>query len=201
MAKNPTLVLASRNPGKIREFQTLLGPLGIGLEAFTGPPALEDGETFAENAIRKARGAALHSSRPALADDSGLEVEALGGQPGVHSHRFAGEGADDQANNQELLRRLAGIEGEKRSARFVAVLALATPDGQIWTWRGETAGRILTQPQGEMGFGYDPLFLSEDLGVSFAQADAVAKNRVSHRGRACQAFLADLPGILADLFA
>ncbi len=183
-----TLVLASHNRKKTLELRAILAPLGIGLKSlgdFPGAPEPEEtGGTFEENAVIKARSALAFTGLPALADDSGLEVEALGGEPGVRSARFAGEGAGDAENNCLLLARLAGIPPERRLAGFVSVVALALPDGRVLTFRGETRGRILGELRGEGGFGYDPLFLSDDLGVSFGEADAGAKNRVSHRGRA-----------------
>jgi XTP/dITP diphosphohydrolase len=166
----------------------MLAPLGLrilGLADFPGAPFPEEtGNTFAENAVIKARAAAGYSAILSLADDSGLEVEALGGAPGVRSARFAGAAASDLANNQLLLRKLAGIPPERRRARFVAVLALAWPDGRVRTFRGEARGRILPEPRGLGGFGYDPLFFSDDLGMSFAEAEAPAKDGISHRGRA-----------------
>jgi XTP/dITP diphosphohydrolase len=182
------ILLASRNPGKLAEFQALAAPLDwklVGPGDFPGAPIpAETGRTFAENAVLKALAASRHSGLPALADDSGLEVEALGGKPGIRSARFAGEDADDSANNRLLLRSLAGVPPEKRRARFVAVVALASPEGWIKTFAGMAGGTILAEPRGNGGFGYDPLFLSDELGLTFAEAGAEAKDRVSHRGRA-----------------
>jgi XTP/dITP diphosphohydrolase len=182
------LLIATRNAGKLAEFKAMPTPLGVrifGLADFPGAPIPEEiGDSFEENAVAKARSAAKYSGFLSLADDSGLEVEALGGEPGVRSARFAGAGASDLANNQLLLRRLAGIPPEQRLARFVAVLALAWPDGRTRTFRGEARGWILSEPRGLYGFGYDPLFFSDDLGMSFAEAGARAKGRISHRGRA-----------------
>jgi len=178
----------------------MLEPLGItlvGMDAFPdAEPPEETGSTFAENALLKARYAAQISGMPSLADDSGLSVDSLGGEPGVYSARFAGPDAGDGENNRELLRRMSGLIPEKRKAGFVCVLALVLPDLQgnesERTWRGESRGVILDHPRGENGFGYDPLFLSDDLGVTFAEAKDMDKNRVSHRGRAIQAMLDDL---------
>lgn len=190
------LVLASHNPKKARELRVILEPLGIellSLADFSGAePPEETGSTFEENAVLKARHACALTGLPALADDSGLVVDALDGAPGVLSARFAGEGAGDAANNRLLLERMAGIPPERRDARFVAVVALATPEGWCRTWSGETRGRILEEARGANGFGYDPLFLSDDLGIAFAEARDSDKNRISHRGRALAAFVADL---------
>ena len=191
-------MLASHNPKKSRELQAILQPLAIellSLADFPGAAAPEEtGHTFAENAILKARHACMLTGLPSLADDSGLAVDFLGGEPGVFSARFAGEGAGDAANNRLLLERLQGVQAEKRGARFISVVALVMPGGECRTWSGETHGRILEEERGTGGFGYDPLFLSDDLGVSFAEATGEAKNRISHRGRALASFIADLQG-------
>ena len=190
------LVLASHNRKKTHELRAILQPLAIellNLADFAGAPSPEEtGSTFAENAILKAREACAFTGLAALADDSGLVVDALAGEPGVLSARFAGEGAGDAANNRLLLERLRGVPAEKRTARFVAVVAFALPGGECRTWSGETHGRILEEERGEGGFGYDPLFFSDDLGVGFAEAPEAEKNRISHRGRALEAFIADL---------
>ena len=191
-------MLASHNPKKSRELQAILQPLAIellSLADFPGAVAPEEtGHTFAENAILKAHHACMLTGLPSLADDSGLAVDFLGGEPGVFSARFAGEGAGDAANNRLLLERLQGVPAEKRGARFISVVALVMPGGECRTWSGETHGRILEEERGTGGFGYDPLFLSDDLGVSFAEATGEAKNRISHRGRALASFIADLQG-------
>lgn len=196
MTERGRLVLASHNKKKAAELRSILEPIGFELSTladFPGAPEPEEtGETFAENAAIKAASALAFTGLPALADDSGLEVEALGGAPGVYSARFAG-GGGDWANNLLLLEKLAGVPAERRRARFVSVVALARPGEEIRLFRGETSGRILEAPEGENGFGYDPLFLSDDLGVSFAVADGAAKNRISHRARAL-AQLAELLG-------
>lgn len=194
------LVLASHNKKKIRELAAMLEPLGItliGMDAFPdAEPPEETGKTFVENVLLKARYAAQVSGLPSLADDSGLSVDSLGGEPGVYSARFAGPDAQDSDNNAELLRRMSGLAPEERKAGFVCVLALVLPGApgsdKERTWRGESRGVILQEPRGENGFGYDPLFLSDDLGVTFAEANDGDKNQVSHRGRAIQAMLNDL---------
>ena len=190
------LVLASHNKKKTAELRAILAPLGIelaNLVDFPGAPVpVEDGATFEDNAIIKAKSALAHTGLPSLADDSGLEVDALGGEPGVHSARYAGEAAGDTENNLLLLKRLAGLSSERRMARFVSVIALALPDGMVKVFRGETGGRILDKARGEGGFGYDPLFLSDDLGVTFAEASGDEKNRISHRGRALAELMREL---------
>ncbi|WP_027716976.1 XTP/dITP diphosphatase [Desulfovirgula thermocuniculi] len=182
------LVLATRNRGKIKELSALLAPLGyevVSLEDFPGVPEVpEDGATFAENAVKKAVAVARHTGHLALADDSGLEVDYLGGAPGVLSARFAGEHGNDRANNEKLLALLAGVPPEKRTARFRCVVAVATPAGEVWTAEGSCEGVIADTPRGEGGFGYDPLFYVPELGKTFAELDPEVKNRLSHRARA-----------------
>lgn len=182
------VVLASGNAGKLREFAALLTPLGVELVAqseFSVPAADETAPTFVENALIKARQAAVHSGLPAIADDSGLEVDALGGAPGVRSARFASEDADDAANNARLLELLSGCSADERSARFRAVLVfLRHADDPAPMIAEETwEGRITERPRGDNGFGYDPLFELAD-GRTSAELPAEEKNRVSHRGRA-----------------
>ena len=186
------LVVATRNAGKIRELELLLKgvvervlPIG----SFPDIPDVdEDGATFAENAVKKACLAAQATGLPALADDSGLMVDALGGRPGVFSARFAGEGADDSANNRKLLTELAGIPSSGRSAAFHCVLAFCLPDGTCRTFEGLLPGILLKEQQGEGGFGYDPLFLVPEYGQTLAQLPLEIKNRISHRGRALEEF-------------
>lgn len=188
------IVVATSNAGKLREFSALLAPTGLRLQAqsaFGVSPAEETGGTFIENAIIKARHAAAATGLPALADDSGLAVDALGGEPGIRSARFAGPGADDAANNRELLARLDGVAIGQRGARYHCVLVLmrhaADPVPLVCSASWE--GRILESPRGTEGFGYDPLFLDPALGLSAAELAPALKNRVSHRGRALQALL------------
>lgn len=200
----PDLVLATHNRGKVRELENLLAEAGLALRVATldrfPHVALpeETGSTFLENARLKAEAVARQTGLPALADDSGLCVDALGGRPGVYSARFAGPDANDAANNARLLRELAGVPAERRSARFRSVVVLALPDGR-WTWAaGEARGRILEAPRGAGGFGYDPLFYSDELGMTFAEAGLDAKNAVSHRARALRALLPALRAWLVD---
>ncbi|WP_172201546.1 RdgB/HAM1 family non-canonical purine NTP pyrophosphatase [Niveibacterium sp. COAC-50] len=186
------LVLASNNAGKLREFSALLAPLGIEVlpqSHFNVPEAEEPHCTFVENALEKARHAARHTGLPALADDSGLCVSALGGAPGVQSARFAGEPKSDARNNALLLERLAGVAD--RRAHYVCVLVLvhSADDPQPLIADGEWHGEIIDTPRGERGFGYDPLFLLPDLGQTAAELDPALKNTLSHRGAACRHLL------------
>jgi XTP/dITP diphosphohydrolase len=202
------LLLASTNQKKRAELAQLCYPLGVELvlpPAIGGlPPVEEDQPTFADNAAKKAASAARASALWALADDSGLEVEALGGAPGVLSARYAGQPADDARNNERLLRELSGLPAERRAARFVCALALARPDGTIaLLLSGEARGRILASPRGRSGFGYDPLFLFDEpgqpgAGRTFAELSSAEKSAVSHRGRALRALLQRLPAVLAQ---
>ena len=182
------VVLASGNAGKLREFAAILADAGLVLRPqsdFNITPPPEDAPTFVENALVKARHASRVSGLPAIADDSGLEVDVLGGQPGIRSARYAGEPADDAANNARLLKALDGVPDEQRTARYRAVLVfLRAPDDPApaiaeATWDGH----IGAQPRGTGGFGYDPLFVLPD-GSTAAELDPAAKNRESHRGKA-----------------
>lgn len=193
------LVLASRNAKKLKEIQALLAPLGYRarlVSEFTDEAAEETAPSFIENALLKARHAARVSGLPALADDSGLEVDALEGAPGVYSARYAGEPSDDAANNARLLQALTGVPAAQRTARFVSALALLrhaddpTPVIALGTW----PGLILEAPRGANGFGYDPLFLVPSLGKTSAELAAATKNRISHRGQAMRALLKQLRG-------
>lgn len=200
----PELVIATGNRGKLAEVRRILEEAGLpvrvyALDEFPGitlPP--EDGETFVDNARLKALAVARQAGRPALADDSGLCVDVLGGRPGVRSARYAGEGAGDAANNAKLLAELAGVPAERRGAEFRSAVVLALPDGRWTAAEGSVRGRILEAPRGDGGFGYDPLFFSDELGMTFAEATPEAKNRVSHRGRALRALLPRLRSWLVD---
>lgn len=184
------LLVATRNQGKLREIRALLEGSGIVVEGLADFPDLpeieEDGATFHANAHKKAATIARLSGRLTLADDSGLEVEALRGAPGVHSARYAGTDADDDANNRKLLAALAGIPSGKRRAAFVCVMALCTPGDDCHYFEGRLQGEILTELRGEGGFGYDPLFLVPDSGQTLAEIPLTEKNRISHRGQALQ---------------
>jgi XTP/dITP diphosphohydrolase len=197
MADQDTLVLASGNTGKLREFQSLLAPLGLEVRPqrdFAVTEVEETGLTFVENALLKAREASRVSGLPALADDSGLEVDALQGAPGIRSARFAGEPSDDAANNRKLLEALKDVPEGQRSARFWCVLVYLrhaedpVPRIVQCAWEGE----VLAYPRGEGGFGYDSLFWVPERAMTAAELSAEDKNRLSHRGRAMQALLAQL---------
>ena len=200
------LLIASDNAKKRGELEALLAPLGHELATpaeVGGLPAVdEDQPTFAGNARLKAVSGARSSGLWTLADDSGLEVEALGGAPGVRSARFAGQHGDDRANNALLLERLRGLPAERRAARFVCALALARPDGSVaLALEGEVRGRILDAPRGAGGFGYDPLFLFtepgfEQSGRVFGELAPAEKALVSHRGRALRRLAELLPSVL-----
>lgn len=193
--KKPKLVLASNNFGKLRELKAILGgiydvvsqrEMGFSVEVE------ENGETFEENALLKAEALMQMSGCATLADDSGICVDALNGRPGVYSARYCGVHGDDEANNQLLLKELENVEDPHRGAHYGAAVALCRPGHAPITAYGKCEGRILREYQGEGGFGYDPLFYSEDLGMTFAEADAEAKNAVSHRARAIHALLEKL---------
>lgn len=183
------VVLASRNEGKLAEMQALLAPLAWKLRPisdFTDEPAEEPAPSFVENAILKARHATLVSGLPAIADDSGIEIDALHGQPGVNSARYSGKNATDSANNQKLLQALKGINDPLRGARYICVIVYlrnaedSTPIIAQAMWRGS----ILSNPRGANGFGYDPLFYVAEHKCSAAELDPAIKNKISHRAKA-----------------
>jgi len=185
------LVFATRNRGKLAELSVLAEPLGlevISAAELGAPDVEEDGATFEENAAKKAREVAAAVGLPALADDSGLVVDALDGAPGVYSARFAGPEATDADNNRLLLSRLQGVAEDLRGAHFVCAMAFADPGGalgdHVEVTRGECHGVILEAPRGEGGFGYDPLFIVPDRGQTFAELGAAVKNTISHRAMA-----------------
>lgn len=185
----PKIILATGNPGKLREFRTLLAGLELEIAPqsdFAMPDIAETGLTFIENALLKARNAALHTGLPALADDSGLAVDALNGAPGLYSARYAGTGADDSANIAKLLDELCGVPLEQRTARFVCVLALVRhpADPIPLICQGSWEGVILDQPRGAGGFGYDPVFFIPTEQQTAAELTPEVKNRLSHRGQA-----------------
>jgi XTP/dITP diphosphohydrolase len=188
------LVFATRNPGKVIELRQLLAGLDLDILSAADlavPEVVEDGDTFAANAIKKALEVSRAAGLPALADDSGLEVDALGGAPGVISARYAGPEHDDAKNNQKLLRELAGVPADRRTARFRSVVALADASGrlgsEVLTADGTCEGIILDAPRGTGGFGYDPLFYAPELACTFAEAGVGPKNDLSHRARAMRA--------------
>lgn len=184
---NKKIVIASQNQGKISEFTELLNPLQVEVLSLKDFPEISDipetGSTFEENALLKAREVAKKTGLLSLADDSGLEVDYLGGKPGIYSARFAGEPKSDARNNAKLLKLLTGVPWEKRTAQFKCVIAIALPAGKELCFTGSCQGIILENPQGEGGFGYDPLFYVEKEGQTFAQLNSDIKNEISHRGQ------------------
>jgi XTP/dITP diphosphohydrolase len=196
-----TVVLATRNKGKISELSELLSDYGLdvqGLDAFPRVGGVEEtGATFEENALIKARAVAEATGLVALADDSGLEVDALGGAPGVRSARYAGPQATDPENNAMLLRNLAGVPEQERSARFRCVMAAVSPRGDTLVAHGTWEGVVTLEPRGDQGFGYDPLFFDPGLGRTSAQLSREEKNARSHRGKALRALLAQWPAFWA----
>ncbi len=185
------IVMASHNPHKIKEIEAITKKFGmpvISRDDAGVPPVeiVEDGETFEENSLKKAQEILKLCGRITLADDSGLEVDYLGGAPGVYSARFAGEDGNDAKNNEKLLKLLDGLKKEDRKAKFVSVITMVFPDGEVLTARGECPGRIITAPAGENGFGYDPLFVPDGYDKTFAQLTAEEKNRISHRAKALE---------------
>lgn len=193
------LVVATGNPGKLRELEQLLAPFAFELlpqGALGIAPAPETGATFEANALLKARHAAAASGLPALADDSGIEVDALDGAPGVHAARYAGEGASDAENLARLLHALAAVPDERRSARYRCVIAFVrgAHDPAPLVAHGTWEGRIGRVPVGSGGFGYDPVFMPAQEACSAAQLTAARKNELSHRGQALRSLIAQLPG-------
>ena len=201
------LFLATGNRNKRREIEALVRPLGIKVITLDevgdiGEP-VEDGDTFEANACKKALYGASKTGLCCLADDSGLEVDALGGAPGVLSARYAGRNATDEANNRKLLAALEDVPDEKRTARFRCVMALAAPLGDsgariVFTTEGAVGGRILREARGANGFGYDPLFFHPPSGAAFAELSMEAKSKVSHRGKALARFAARLQEMIRD---
>lgn len=182
------LVLATRNAGKTAELRRILAGTDVTLLDAADvdlPDVEETGTTFEDNALLKARAGAAACGLPCVADDSGLEVDALGGEPGVRSARYAGAHGDDEANLRLVLERMRGVE--RRDARFVCVAALATPDGREWTTRGAIEGSLTAEPRGTGGFGYDPIFVPVGLRQTTAELSAEDKDAISHRGQAFRA--------------
>ncbi|HEX6263306.1 MAG TPA: RdgB/HAM1 family non-canonical purine NTP pyrophosphatase [Actinomycetota bacterium] len=182
------LVIASRNPGKIREIQAIASDWPVEWVTDADWPEVDEtGRTYLQNAKRKAHEVAEATGLPALADDSGIEVDALGGAPGPRSARFAGEGADDARNLRELLRAVAGVPGPGRTARYRAVAVIAWPDGgEVWA-EGDCEGLLRDEPSGSGGFGYDPIFEPAGWDRTMAELSPEEKDRISHRGRALRA--------------
>jgi len=182
------VIVATRNKGKIREIRMGLKGLGLQIHAlndFSGIPEIEeDGESFAENALKKARFYSRYFGKLTIADDSGLEVDGLNRLPGIYSARYAGERASSQENNRKLLRELEGVPISKRGARFKCILAVVSPDGREVIAEGSCRGTIGFREKGKKGFGYDPLFVLPKSGKTMAELSLEEKNKVSHRGKA-----------------
>ena len=191
------VVLATANPGKVVELRRILGPYGLELRGIDGAyePGPETGATFEDNALAKAREAVRHTGLPAVADDSGLAVDALNGMPGVLSARWAGRHGDDRANLELLLGQVSDVPDERRGAAFVCAAAYALPDGREGVVRGELRGRLTREPRGDGGFGYDPLLVPDGGTRTTAELAAQEKDAISHRGQAFRA----LAPVLADL--
>ena len=196
------IVIATTNQNKLRELKALLKGLDVQLLSLLDfpdcPAVVEDGESFAENALKKAQTISAHTGLLTIADDSGLEVDYLGGRPGIFSARYAGEGSDDRKNYEKLLQEIKDVAPEKRGARFRCVLAIAAPSGKQRIAEGEYLGLIIAEPRGENGFGYDPVFLDTSSGLTFAEMSSAQKNQISHRARALQELLKILPDFLND---
>ena len=188
------LVLATHNAHKVQEVQAILGASvpGLTVLGYDGPEPVEDGVTFLENALIKARAAYAHTGKPAMADDSGIAVEVLGGAPGIFSARWAG-GRDPVANRRLLLAQLADVPSQHRAASFVCTIALVTADAEL-SFTGIWPGSVATEEHGEHGFGYDPIFIPEGLEVTAAELEPQVKNALSHRALA----LEQLAGYLSD---
>ncbi len=182
------ILIATTNLGKVKEIRDLVKDLPVMFLALTDvgdvPDVVEDGDTFEENALKKARLIAEATGLATLADDSGLCIDALDGRPGVLSARYAGENATDEEKYLRVLEEMRNVPDDRRSARFVCALAIASPDGREKLFLGVCDGRITREPRGTGGFGYDPIFYYEEAGCTFAEIDRESKNRVSHRGRA-----------------
>jgi len=196
------LVIATGNKGKLAEFKKLLASLELEVSSLADYPQIgeiaETGATFRENALIKAREVVTKTGIVSLADDSGLEVDYLQGQPGVNSARFAGEPKSDKNNNLKLLKLLNGVPLEKRTARFKCVIAIVEPDGQEFVVEGSCEGVILEEQIGESGFGYDPLFYIFSSRKTFAQLDTQIKNKISHRGQATKKAISILQEIFSE---
>lgn len=190
------ILVATRNPGKVREFALALEPAGfdvVGMDAFDDPGEIEEtGDTFEANARLKAEGYSKRTDMLVVADDSGIEVDALYGAPGVQSARYGGPGLDDEGRTRLLLQELEGVPDERRTARFRCVLAVARNGKTLATFDGVIEGRINHAPVGDNGFGYDPVFFHPPSGCTTAQLEPSEKQKVSHRGKAITAFLGAL---------
>lgn len=194
------IVIATSNQNKLKEFRALLNGFEVNVLSLKDfpliSPVVEDGKSFYENALKKATTVARQTGKFTVADDSGLEVEALGGKPGVFSSRFAGEEASDEENNARLLKELQGVPFDKRRAFFKCVLVMATPEGETAFVEGECKGMIIDELRGHYGFGYDPLFLVPEYDKTFSEIKPDEKNKISHRAKAFQKLLKLLPDYL-----
>lgn len=182
------IFIATKNKGKVKEFQDFFAPYNVSVTSLLDHPDLADveetGKTFEENAILKAEQIAVRVNQTVLADDSGLVIDALDGRPGVYSARYAGEERNDQANMERVLMELKGVGDENRTARFICVLAIATPNGDTTCFTGNCEGKISTVQKGDHGFGYDPIFIPEGYELTMAQLSSQEKNKISHRKHA-----------------
>lgn len=182
------MIFATTNQGKVREIKAILGDIGEDIlslkEAGISADIVEDGSTFEENAIIKAKAIMELTGQIVLADDSGLEVDAMDKEPGIYSARFMGEDTPYEEKNRAIIERLEGVEGDARSARFVCVIAAAFPDGEVITTRGTIEGVIAKEPAGANGFGYDPIVYVPEYGMTTGQMEPEQKNAISHRGKA-----------------
>ena len=196
-----TILIATKNRGKVAEIGDLVKDLPVNFLSLADvpnpPDVIEDGATFEENALKKARVIAKATGMVTLADDSGLCVDALDGRPGVFSARYAGEPATDAEKCDLILEEMQDVPAERRSARFVCVIAVATPEGAEQLFHGVCEGRITFEPRGKQGFGYDPIFYDEEAGRTFAEMERETKNRISHRGKALRKFAEYLRGQIA----
>ena len=199
------VVIATRNAGKLLEIQSILAPLGLKIISLSHfpeiPEIIEDGQTFEENAVKKAVAVARQTGRIAIADDSGLAVDALHGRPGVFSSRYAGENATDADRYRKLLKEMAEIPQRKRGAAFICAIAVASPEGKTETVEGQCHGEIAPTPRGSHGFGYDPVFYLPELGKTMAELDPEVKNRISHRARALERLKSILPKFIQEKMA
>lgn len=191
-----TVIIASGNQGKLKEFQTLMSGLNVEVKSLKDYPHIgdieENGQSFAENAYIKAKAVSEATGCLCIADDSGLEVDALGGAPGIYSARYAGEQKDDAANNQKLLEALKDVPDEERGAQFHCAIVAIAKDGRRYDAEGIVRGRILRAARGDNGFGYDPLFYVEEFGKTTAELSMEEKNKISHRGQAVRDIVAIL---------
>ena len=186
------IIIATKNPGKAKEFQEIFKPLGYQVKTLLDFPEIPDvdetGKTFHENALLKAQEIATKLNRPVIADDSGLEIDSLGGRPGIYSARYAGEPKDDQRNIQKVLEEMKDVSDEKRTAHFTCVLAVVIPGNEPELFEGRCDGVILREKRGEHGFGYDPIFYVPEKGKTLAEMTPAEKQSVSHRGEAIAKF-------------